>query len=101
MVVTLYLIGLVIYFIPWLVACFREQPSSLGVFMLNLFLGWTFIGWVVALVWACSGSTKGVVTVQNSGSFTDELQKLISLKEQGALTEEEFNEQKLALRRRT
>jgi hypothetical protein len=24
----------------------------MAIFVLNLFLGWTFVGWVVALVWA-------------------------------------------------
>ena len=27
-----------------------------AIFFLNLFLGWTLIGWVVALAWACSGT---------------------------------------------
>ena len=26
--------------------------------MVNLFLGWTFLGWVVALAWAFSDNTK-------------------------------------------
>jgi len=34
------------------VAC-RRSDRVLGVFLVNLFLGWTFIGWVVALVMAC------------------------------------------------
>lgn len=43
-----------VYFLPWIVARGRAHPNSLAIFMLNLFLGWTFLGWVIALVWACT-----------------------------------------------
>lgn len=39
-----------IYFIPSFVA--HKKKNSTAIFLLNLFLGWTFLGWVVALVWA-------------------------------------------------
>jgi Superinfection immunity protein len=32
----------------------REHETVGGIFVVNLFLGWTFIGWVVALSWAMS-----------------------------------------------
>ncbi|MBT3304870.1 MAG: superinfection immunity protein [Alphaproteobacteria bacterium] len=41
-----------IYFIPWVCAVLREHPQKVAIFILNLFLGWTFLGWVVALIWA-------------------------------------------------
>lgn len=44
------------YFVPWLLAMTRRVGSG-GVFVLNLFLGWTFIGWVIALAWASAGKT--------------------------------------------
>jgi hypothetical protein len=47
------IIALAIYFTPWLVALFREHRHRLAIFVLNLFLGWTLLGWVGALVWAC------------------------------------------------
>lgn len=51
--------GFVIYFIPSIVASQRDHKSSSGVLLLNLFLGWTFVGWVAALVWAASGEPAG------------------------------------------
>lgn len=42
----------ILYFVPSFVAAGRERNG--GVFVLNLFLGWTLIGWVVALAWAAS-----------------------------------------------
>ena len=41
-----------VYFLPTLVAWNRHVPSAGSVFVLNLFLGWTLIGWVVALAMA-------------------------------------------------
>ena len=48
------LVGGLIYFIPGIVAIVRGHRNSLAIVMLNLFLGWSFIGWVVALVWSCT-----------------------------------------------
>lgn len=43
------LIGVAIYFLPSLVAAGRHAHNTAGIFMLNLFLGWTGIGWFIAL----------------------------------------------------
>jgi len=37
------------YMLPWCIACVRDVPHWL-VFWINLLLGWTIIGWIVALV---------------------------------------------------
>ena len=42
------------YFLPAIVAKMRGHHNAMSIFLLNLFLGWTFVGWVVALVWAAS-----------------------------------------------
>ncbi len=47
--------GVLVYFIPSFVAIARQHPSTTAIFALNLFLGWSFIGWVVALVWSLTG----------------------------------------------
>lgn len=44
-----------IYFLPSIVAELRGRPNKGAIFVLNLFLGWTFLGWIIALVWAVSG----------------------------------------------
>lgn len=46
------LILLGMYFLPTLVANGRHLPERTGIFFLNLFLGWTGIGWLIALIWA-------------------------------------------------
>lgn len=47
-----WLIALVLYLLPWLIAAARSHRNALAIFFLNLLLGWTFLGWVVALVWS-------------------------------------------------
>ena len=48
------LIGIIIifsiYFLPTIIS--RNKNNAGAIFALNLFLGWTFIGWVISLVWA-------------------------------------------------
>jgi len=43
---------LVLYFLPSIIAVARGKRDLLAIFLLNLFLGWSIIGWIVALVWA-------------------------------------------------
>ena len=50
------LIVLVLYFLPSIVAAARKVTHQGSVIVINLFLGWTFIGWVVALAMACRTS---------------------------------------------
>ena len=45
-------LGLVMYFLPTIVAAARSKRDVLAIFLLNLFLGWSVIGWIVALIWA-------------------------------------------------
>lgn len=40
------------YFLPTIVAVSRKVPNRGSVFVINAFVGWTFIGWVVALAMA-------------------------------------------------
>ncbi|GHC19502.1 superinfection immunity protein [Aidingimonas halophila] len=40
------------YMLPTIVGAARQHHNTLAITVLNLLLGWTLIGWVVALVWA-------------------------------------------------
>jgi Superinfection immunity protein len=46
--------SLALLFLPTLVAKSRNHPNVLPIFLVNLFFGWTFVGWVISLVWACT-----------------------------------------------
>jgi Superinfection immunity protein len=40
------------YMVPWLVAAARGKSNHWTVFWVNLLLGWTVVGWVVAIIMA-------------------------------------------------
>ncbi len=40
-----------IYFLPTAVAISVDNPSFQSVFLMNLFFGWTVVGWLAALAW--------------------------------------------------
>ena len=41
-----------LYFLPIWVAYARKHHNTAAIGALNLFLGWTFLGWVGALIWS-------------------------------------------------
>lgn len=43
-----------LYFMPTIIANSRKHPNETSILLLNLFLGWTLVGWVIALVWSAS-----------------------------------------------
>jgi len=47
-----FILGTIVYFLPIIMAIARHKRNILGIVLVNVLLGWTFIGWVVALVWA-------------------------------------------------
>jgi hypothetical protein len=51
----------VIYFLPSIIALARRKRDRTPIFLLNLFLGGTMVGWVVALVWASKTDVPMVV----------------------------------------
>lgn len=46
--------GIACYFLPTIIGAARHKANLVGIFLVNFFLGWSVIGWVVALVWAVS-----------------------------------------------
>ncbi len=44
--------GFVFYFLPAIIAFARSKRDAGSILVLNFLLGWTAIGWVIALVWA-------------------------------------------------
>lgn len=49
---------LVLYMLPTFYA--RDKKHLTGICVLNIATGWTFVGWVGALVWAVSDEKKAV-----------------------------------------
>jgi T4 superinfection immunity protein len=47
-----FLFFVLLYFLPAILG--RDKSDATGIFLLNLLLGWTIIGWVAVLIWAIS-----------------------------------------------
>ncbi|WP_250482079.1 superinfection immunity protein [Caballeronia sp. NCTM5] len=56
--IVLLIVGLLLYFIPSFVAQSRRHHNTGAILALNIFLGWTFLGWVAALVWALTATKQ-------------------------------------------
>jgi hypothetical protein len=48
------------YFLPSIIALARSKRDLLAIFLLNLFLGWSIIGWIVALVWTAKNDVPAM-----------------------------------------
>ncbi len=58
------------YWLPTIVAIVRRTPSALGVAMINFFLGWTVIGWIIALVIALAAyPAERVVIIEGRARY--------------------------------
>ena len=53
--------GFVMYFLPTIIAAMKGKRDLVAILLLNLFLGWSVIGWIVALVWAAKNDMPVVV----------------------------------------
>jgi hypothetical protein len=52
MTATVLIILVGFYWIPTILAVSNKKANAGAICALNFFLGWTLIGWVIALVWA-------------------------------------------------
>ena len=43
-----------LYFLPSIIAFKRQHKSRFGILIINIFLGLTFLGWVISLAWSVS-----------------------------------------------
>ena len=46
------LVSLALYFLPTIIVLARRKKNVLGPILVNVLLGWTVVGWIVALIWA-------------------------------------------------
>ena len=101
-IVVLTILGIVIYFLPTIIAYKKEHKNKVIILLIDFLLGWTFLGWVGSLIWACidtDGSTLSNVTRNIGGNKYEDLARLQKLKEDGTITETEFEIEKQKLLR--
>lgn len=64
------LILIALYFLPSVIGFRRNHPNKIPILILNIFLGWSFIGWVIALIWAFKNETMAApnINIYNNNS---------------------------------
>jgi len=93
MALLLLVIALIIYLIPFIVVK-RDHPYFWPIVIINVFFGWTLIGWLVALIWAqteCEPYVKGEKTPAAASDVVAKLKELESMLKSGTITEQEFS----------
>jgi hypothetical protein len=61
--------SILLYFLPTIIG--RHKADAMGIFLVNLLFGWTVIGWMIALIWACAAESCAPVRLVpvSSGRF--------------------------------
>ena len=90
---------LLFLFLPSIIAFSKNHPHKMPIILFNIFCSiFLWLGWFIALVWSfilpkSSSSLRSDITF----STADEIRKLHELKEQGVITQEEFESKKAGL----
>lgn len=62
-------VGLAFYLLPTIVAVVRSHDSMAAIGVVNLFFGWTLLGWVGCLAWALTEPHRQQVVVVNQPGY--------------------------------
>ena len=101
------LLYLTIGLLPTFIAFNRDHLQKIPILLVNLFLGWTIIGWIAALIWACTTpreinniinnniSTSSNATI--TPAIDEKIRTLAKMKNEGLITNEEFEEKRKSL----
>jgi hypothetical protein len=62
------IVGLIlaVYFVPTMIASNQQHHNVTAIFFLNLFLGWSVLGWVGAFIWALAKPSTVIVPDERS-----------------------------------
>ena len=55
---------LAIYFLPGIIAFRRKKKNAVAIIITTLFFGWSVVGWVACLIWACLVDVEHKVVVK-------------------------------------
>ena len=55
---SLVLAVLLTYWLPSFIARSRNHSNLLAIVLFNLFLGWTVVGWIAALIWSATDNVR-------------------------------------------
>ncbi len=71
-----FIAALWLYFLPSIEAHQRKHENAQAILLINLFFGWTLIGWVFSLVWAIKNPSKVMPVVASIGDENNDADEL-------------------------
>ncbi|WP_313980054.1 superinfection immunity protein [Xanthocytophaga flavus] len=85
----IFIIYLFIYFIPSAIG--YKKPNAKWIIGVNVLLGWTVIGWIIAMIWAVRKESKPDRSIEaNQKRINKALQELEDSHKRGALSDIEY-----------
>lgn len=54
----LFVAAFVLYFLPTIIALKRDHRNMAPIAVINFLLGWSLVGWVIALAWSLSSNVE-------------------------------------------
>ncbi|WPB54957.1 superinfection immunity protein [Xylophilus sp. GOD-11R] len=105
MQILFYLALIALYLLPIYEAAKRRHPRIIPIALIDILLGWTVVGWIVAMVWSVrapevvaageENENSPYVIVQEPSRYppnsaAESLKELAKLRAEGAITEEEY-----------
>ena len=101
-IIIILIILMAIYFLPTSIASSKKHKNTGAIAVINLFLGWTFLGWVIALAIALShDDTKQEHLEKDDNSnddfeyTTERLENIKKLLDNDLITEEEYDKKRI------
>lgn len=92
-----FILGAFIFFLPVYIASKKDHPNFGVILLILVLFGWTLLGWLVCLIWACIDTSHNETNNINSSNKYEDLEKLQKLKENGIISESEFEAEKSKL----
>jgi len=95
--VLLLIVGLPFYFVPSIIAAIRHHPNILPIGLINLLLGWTFLGWLGSFIWSVLPINKAIPVATPPAANTNALAIAQERFAKGEISSEEFDKIKSRL----
>lgn len=64
------IISIAIFFLPTFIALVRDHHNKVALIVTNLLLGWTGVGWLVALIWSFTNRKETSIVINNTNGAT-------------------------------
>ncbi len=62
---------IILYILPGIIASVRKHSSAVAIWLVDIFLGWTVLGWFIALIWAGTNTGNTIVHIHHHDDKND------------------------------